>query len=226
MNKITIDDRVPKESRKGEDYDAVLSKMEQNLTRPDKVNRYATHETGHLLFLVKTGLISNPSDAIFAPPTIYLEDGCVRQFSAAVSSERLRLTDKALVYTEEFLEKASLAAAAASEFEKALLGEGEDTATAEAGDKATLFTHCYKAIRQTGSFQGHTLWSSAQRETARWLRENRTEVEGLIGIAKQIVFNRCFGLKAELSKADFDATQEQSEIVAVLLQLLLESHSP
>jgi hypothetical protein len=226
MKTIPISDLVPEESRKGKDYDAVRSKMEENLARPDKVNRYATHESGHLLYLIKTGFILNPSDAIFATPTIYFEDGCVRQFSAAVSSERLRLTDKSLVYTEELLEKASLAAAAASEFEKALLGEDEDTATAEAGDKATLFMHCYKAMRQTGSFQGHTLWPSAQRETAKWLRENRTEVEGLIGIARQIVFSRCFGLKVELSKADFDATQEQSEIVAVLLQLLLESHPP
>jgi hypothetical protein len=230
MNKIPISNLVPDESRKGIDYDAVLSKMEENLARLDKVNRYATHESGHLLYLIKTGLISTPPDAVFAGPTIFLEDGCLRNFMAAVSSQRLRLTDKNLVYTEELLESASLAAAAASEFEKELLGEDEDTAKAEAGDKGTLFTHCYAAMRQygalQGSFKGHTLWPSAQRETAKWLRENRTEVEGLIGIAKQIVFNRCFGLKVEFLKADFDATREQTEIVGVLLPLLLESLAP
>jgi hypothetical protein len=227
MKTIPISDLVPEELRKGKEYDAVRGKMEENLARPDKVNRYATHESGHLLYLIKTGLISKPNDAIFAGPTIYLEDGCVWQFSAAVSSKRLRLTDSALVYTEEILNKAALAAAAASEFEKALLGEDEDTTKAETGDKTTLFKHCHKARSKNGiEFQGFTLWPSAQRETAKWFRENRAEVEGLIGIAKQIVVNRCFGLKAELSKADVDATQEQSEIVAVLLQLLLESHCP
>jgi hypothetical protein len=227
MHTIPIDDLVPQELRKGEEYDAVRSKMEKNFARPDKVNRYATHESGHLLYLIKTGLISNTKDAVFATPTIYLEDGRVRQFSAAVASNRLRLTDKTLVYTEELLEKASLAAAAASEFEKALLGEDEDTTKAQTGDKTTLLEHCHKAKSRNGiEFRGFTLWPSAQRETAKWLRENRAEVEGLIGIAKQIVLNRCFGLKVELSQTDFEASQRHTEIVAVLLQLLLELCSP
>jgi hypothetical protein len=227
MNRIPINDLVHEELRKGKDYDTARGKMEENLARPEKVNRYATHETGHLLYLMKTDLISSPTDAIFAGPTIYIDDeGGVRQFSAAVSSQRLRLTDKTLVYTDELLEKASLAAAAASEFEKALLGEDEDTAKAEAGDKGTLFEHCYKAMRQDGRFQGHTLWPYAQRETSAWLQENRAGVEGLVGIAKQIVFNRCFGLKVELSQKDFEASQRHTEIVAVLLQLLLELCSP
>jgi hypothetical protein len=226
-SKITINDLVPEELRKGIEYNSVRDKMEQNLARPDKVNRYATHETGHLLYLIKTGFILNLNDAIFAGPTIYLEDGCVGQFSAAVSSKRLRLTDNTLVYTEEILNKAALAAAAASEFEKALLGEGEDTTKAETGDKTTLFKHCHKARSKNGiEFQGFTLWPTAQRETSAWPRENRAEVEGLVGIAKQVVFNRCFGLKAALSKADVDAVQNHSEVLAVLLLLLLESHGP
>lgn len=218
MNKIPIRNLVPEESRRNNSVcDSVLRKMEQNLARPDKVTRYATHETGHLLYLIKTGLISNPNDAVFAPPTIYLDDdNDVRQFSAAVSSQRLRLTDKTLVYTEELLEKASLAAAAASEFEKALLGADEDTAKAEAGDEATFLSHCHVARgRNDIEFKGRTLWPSAQRKTALWLEENREEVDGLIGIAKQIVFNRCFGLKVELSRADFDATQKHPEYPAL-----------
>jgi hypothetical protein len=230
-DQIPIRDLVPKELRKGENYDAVRGKMERNLACPDKVKRYATHESGHLLYLIKTGLISSPKDAIFEPPTIYLDDdGNVLQFSAAVSSNRIRLTDNTLVYTEEILYKASLASAAASEFEKALLGEDEDTAKAEAGDKGTLFLHCYKAMRQDGKlqgrFEGHTLWPSAQHLTAGWLQEDRTEVKGLTGIAKQIVLNQCFGLKMELSQTDFEASQRHTEIVAVLIQLLLELCSP
>jgi hypothetical protein len=132
-DQIPITDLVSK-GLQTDDYRAIRDKMERNLACPDKVNRYATHESGHLIYLIKTGLISRPKDAVLAPPTIYLDDkdGSVRQFSAAVSSQRLRLTDKTLVYTGELLEKASLAAAAASEFEKALLGEDEDTAKAAA----------------------------------------------------------------------------------------------
>lgn len=225
--RIPIRNLVPDEARpNNETYDTILRKMERNLARPDKVNRYATHESGHLLYLIKTGLISQPDDAVFAPPTIYIDDdGDVAQFSAAVSSKHLRLADKTLVYTEELLEKASLTAAAASEFEKALLGIDEDTNAAATGDKGMLLKHCHKARRNDGiEFQGLTLWSSAQGATAAWLNENRAEVEALVGIAKQVVFNRCFQLKSELSKADVDAVQSHSEILAVLLLLLLESH--
>ena len=74
---------------------------------------------------MKTGFISNREDAIFAPPTIYLDDDRnVRYFAAAVSSHQLRLDDRTIVYTKERLERISLTAAAASVFEKDLLRRG------------------------------------------------------------------------------------------------------
>ncbi len=56
MTQIPITDLVQEELRKRKDYDTVRGKMEENLARPDKVKRYATHESGHLLYLIKTGL--------------------------------------------------------------------------------------------------------------------------------------------------------------------------
>lgn len=219
---IPIRDLVPDEMRSGNEYDVIRGNMERNLARPDKVERYATHESGHLIYLIKTGLISQPKDAVFAGPTIYLEDGEVRQFSAAVTSNRIRLTDETLEYTEAILEKAALASAAASEFEKELLGADEDTEKAETGDKGTLFKHCHKAKRRNGiEFQAYTLWPFAQCQTRAWLQENRSECAKLVSISNQVVFSRCFGSRVDLLKADF-SIHLPHEVATLLLQLLFE----
>ena len=206
--RIPITDHVPKEMQ-DDGYRAIRDKMELNLARTDKLDRYATHESGHLIYLIKTGLLTCPQDAIFEGPTLYLKDGEVREFSAAVSSKRIRLTDDSLVYTQAILEKVSLASAAASEFEKELLGADEVTETAANGDKGTLFDHCKKARHDDVEFEGITLWSSAQSETRKWVHENRTEVDQLVSVSKQVIFIRCFGINLELSAADISTLQQR-----------------
>lgn len=220
-NEISINDLVPPDMRVRDDYRTVRDVMKRNLADQNKVSRYATHESGHLIYLVKTGLVSSAEDAVFAGPTIYWEGGVVKHFMAAVTSKHVRLSDKNLDYTKELLDKISLAATAAGVFEEMLLGADDNTAKATEGDKHTFYEHCYKA-REDGIFNGRLLWDSAYLETTEWVQKHRADVEALVGIAKQVIFKKCFGLKVELSSKDFAVNHPHDVVSSLLLRLLFE----
>jgi hypothetical protein len=70
---IPIKDLVLPEFQTSKEYSEIRIKMEQNLARLEKVDRYATHEVGHLLYQLHTG-IASISETILDGPTIYYEN--------------------------------------------------------------------------------------------------------------------------------------------------------
>lgn len=193
---IPIDDSlVSSKQRESEKYREARQSMEQKLALPDKVRRYSTHESAHLIYLIETGLIAAPEDAVFAGPTIYYEGDQIGYFMAAVTSRRVRLSDDTLVYTEELLDELSLVAAAGTVFEKEFEGEDEDTAKASNGDEHHLHKHCYKAMAKFQiPFEGYKLWPCAKKRIADQLKENRVKLEAKIEAARPLILKKCFGL--------------------------------
>jgi hypothetical protein len=195
-NQIPIDDSaLSNEQRETDQYHEIRQKMEQNLTRRDKLRRYSTHESGHLIYLMRTELAVVPEDVVFAGPTIYCEGDQMGYFMAAVTSKRARLSDKTLIYTGELLDKLSLVAAAGTIFEKEFEGEDEETTRASDGDENHLHKHCYKAMTNYQiPFEGYTLWSCAKKQTENQLKENRVKFEAKIEAVRPLVLAKCFGL--------------------------------
>ena len=189
---IAIKDLEP-DKPKTKEYSAIRKRMEQNLARPEKLHRYATHEAGHLIYLMRTGLIVSPEEAIFKEPTIYWEDEHIYYFVAAVSSQQT--TGPTIQYTKEFLDRLALVAVAANVVEETLLGEDDETAIAREGDKRTLLSHCHRARRQNFvTFEGLTMWPCAREKVVEYLGSNRSELEMLVDLTKPLIFERCFGL--------------------------------
>jgi hypothetical protein len=222
-DQIPIKDLVPEESRIG-DYTVIRDKMERNLALPDKVHRYATHEAGHLIYLIRTKLLVSPPDAIYEGPTIYCEYGEIKGYIAAVTSKTISATHRSFDYGNDGLfEKLALVAAAAGVFEETLLGADEDTETAIQGDKAELYKHCKKARLEDGiEFEGLLLWGFAQRETTKWIQAERTDVDCLMEIARQVILKNCFKSKVDLSGVNFAASLRHPEVSSLLLRLLFE----
>jgi hypothetical protein len=193
---IPIDDKdVSAEARKTDKYREIRERMERNLALPEKRHRYGTHEAGHLIQLIENGLIDSPDDAVFAGPTIYSDGDEIGYFMAAVTSERIRLSDNSLVYTEDLLNRISLVAAAGTVFETELHGTDEETANAARGDEHHLHKHCYKAFTRFGiSFTGYTLWPSAKRQIAERFRQDRDGLELKIEAARPVILAKCFKL--------------------------------
>lgn len=196
LKQIPINEKPLKdEHRESDKYHEIRGTMEQNLARTDKIRRYATHESGHLIFLAETVLIAAPEDYIFEGPTIYSDGDEIGYFVAAVTSKRARLSDETLVYTEELLDKLSLVAAAGTVFEKEIEGEDEETAKASNGDENVLHKHCYKAMTDFHIlFEGYTLWPRAKQRVTEYVRKNRPDLEFKIDTARSVICSRCFGL--------------------------------
>jgi hypothetical protein len=203
VTKIPINDSVP-DTWRGHDYRAIRDRMERNLKDLTKVYRYATHESGHLIYFMKTKLVSSPEDAIYAGPTIYLKNEKIEHYNAAVNSPHTLLSDPALEITQDLLDKLALAAFAGGAIERAFLGEDEDTANAMDGDENRLHSFCYKGMTDFEiPFDGYGLWSSARRLVEDDVLKNRADIASKVENARRIVLGRCFGLDATLFTAHY-----------------------
>jgi len=194
MSSISIRDLVSEKYRTSKEYFRVRTTMEQNLARSEKIERYATHEAGHFLYLHRTKLIVAPEDAIFEGPTILDEEGEIGYFMAAVRSNRISLSDETLVYTEALLEDLADASVAGNVFELAKFEADEETKPSATGDFKTLSRHCYKAMTRNGlSYEAFSLWTKAHtRVTKNLLEASFSDAE--IEVAKQVIRKFCFGL--------------------------------
>jgi len=194
VEQIPITDLVLPESQVLDDYPKIRAKMGRNLSCSEKVNRYAVHESGHLIYLLRTGLISSVPDARYEGPTIYCEGDTIQYFMAAVTSNKVRLSDKTFVYTKDILDKLAYVAVAGTLVERALLGIDEETENASDGDKGTLFKHCYAALeRDQIDFEGFTLWTDKYEEVKNESK-GLSEADPLAQQLKKLVFMRCFGV--------------------------------
>jgi hypothetical protein len=193
---ISINDLVPPEHLVGQvadDYSRIRSTLEENLRNPNKIDRYAAHESGHFLYLERTKLISSPADAVFAGPTIYYQDGAIRYFVAAVTSNKVSLLDTTLVYTKSLLEKLAYVAVAGTVVERALYNTDEETEMAADGDKYMLFKHCYRAMeRDQITFEGHTLWKD-KYNTVTQENVGLSDNDPTMQLLKKLILVRCFG---------------------------------
>jgi hypothetical protein len=191
---IPIRDLVSEEFRTG-DYPTIRATMEKNLTRPEKIDRYATHESGHLLFFLRRGLMS-PSEAIYGRPTILrLQDGSIGYFVAGVTSSRISLLDKTLVYDMPLLEKLADIGVAGNVLELNKYDVDEETEIGVKGDFKTFFDHCYEArARNAVKFEAYSMWTNAFGRVQTELRENPLP-DSLIDSTKQVIRKRCFGVE-------------------------------
>src|SRR5712691_7132218 len=161
---IPISNNVPKKVQIGEEYSRKLAAMERNLACPKKIDRYATHESGHLLFLLRRDFLGSPWDeeAVYQGPTIFRKDGSIGYFMAAVSSSRISLFDESLVYTRPLLEKLADVGVAGNVLELEKSVADEETEMARNGDRETFLKHCYKARTRNGiTFEGFSMWTDA-----------------------------------------------------------------
>jgi hypothetical protein len=187
---IRIDDRVPSEIQKKKygEYCRVRGELQQNLARPEKVHRYATHEAGHLLYWEKTGIISRFNVAVFEGPTIFVEGDEICFTRAGVGCSRLP------GYTKELLEKLSLVAVAGSLIETALLGSDEYTDKAAEGDEFRFQRHCSNARMSDWIDSAPSqLWKRARDIVGQAILKNRLGIESRVKTLRPIVLTRCFG---------------------------------
>jgi hypothetical protein len=189
---VPINDLVPREVRaeRYDEYCWVRRAMERNLSSPIKIHRYATHESGHLLYMERTGLISSPEDAIFERPTIYFDpvDG-FKFFMAAVGCSHG-------TYSLECLNKLAQAGVAAGVIEITLLRAGEDTHTAIREDELKFQWRCYDAFWDNGiSVEYYRLWEAARERVKQDVAES-SDLESRIDRLRPLVLQRCFGLSS------------------------------
>jgi hypothetical protein len=194
MEQIPITDLVPPKFQMLKKYSEVRAKMEQNLADSERVARYTIHETGHLLYQLRTG-VSTWSEVIFTGPTIYYDNEQIGHLYAGVRSSRISLLDKTLLYTDSLLEQLAIVGVAGNVFELNSYDEDEDSASAFDGDYHTFLNHCHEARRRNEiPFTGYSMWPTARTNV---LLEVQAKVfpEVEIQLAKQAVRLKCFGLK-------------------------------